>query len=583
MSVPPRWMNCPRKSKIIAEKFLAFKTPLGLRYDAEIPEANRFQLPMLFAYLQSLKVKLGLIIDLTNTNRFYDKAEVENSGIGHVKLRCQGHGETPTKEQVNTFIGICDKYFDQNPGQLIGVHCTHGFNRSGFLIIAYLIERDDWSVEAAVRCFAQCRSPGIYKPHYLHELVNRYGDLREAIAPPELPDWCLDEEDDLSDSEYQNGQTAEDGSRPDGSRKRFKRDPRLKEAKFFDDIDGVEVVQSPKREEIQQLCQKMCSWDSGGFPGSQPVSMDVQNIKLLHEKPYRVSWKADGVRYMMLILGEREVYLIDRDNNVFAAPRLHFPQRKFLKEHVYDTLLEGEMVLDKENERSYPRYLVYDIVRFQGQEVGKQSHEIRMLCIEKEIEMARSLAAQQGLFDKSTEPFSIRAKKFFSLEKTEWVLDHWSPKLSHENDGLIFNPAEEPYAGGQSPEVLKWKPHTLNSVDFILDIRTVKQEGCIPETHGNLMVGGYDKPFAPIKVTKELKNLNKKVVECTWDSETKQWKFLRVREDKSFPNGYNTAISVCQSIQQPVTRQWLLEVIEKHRFKQNRHRTSNSASRSQSM
>lgn len=35
---------------------------------------------------------------------------------------------------------------------------------------------------------------------------------------------------------------------------------------------------------------------SGGFPGSQPVSMDVQNIKLLHEKPYRVSWKADGVR-----------------------------------------------------------------------------------------------------------------------------------------------------------------------------------------------------------------------------------------------------------------------------------------------
>ena len=74
----------------------------------------------------------------------------------------------------------------------------------------------------------QCRSPGIYKPHYLHELVSRYGDLREAIAPPELPDWCLDEEDDLSDSEYQNGQTAEDGSRPDGSRKRFKRDPRLK-------------------------------------------------------------------------------------------------------------------------------------------------------------------------------------------------------------------------------------------------------------------------------------------------------------------------------------------------------------------
>ena len=35
----------------------------------------------------------------------------------------------------------------------------------------------------------------------------------------------------------------------------------------------------------------------------------------------------------------------------------------------------------------------------------------------------------------------------------------------------------QPYAPGQSPEVLKWKPHTLNSVDFVLNIRTVKQEG----------------------------------------------------------------------------------------------------------
>ena len=27
----------------------------------------------------------------------------------------------------------------------------------------------------------------------------------------------------------------------------------------------------------------------------------------------------------------------------------------------------------------------------QGQEVGKQNHDIRMVCIEKEIEMARSI------------------------------------------------------------------------------------------------------------------------------------------------------------------------------------------------
>ena len=31
------------------------------------------------------------------------------------------------------------------------------------------------------------------------------------------------------------------------------------------------------------------------------------------------------------------------------------------------------------------------------------------------------LQAQQGLLDKSKEPFSIRAKKFFPVEKAEWV------------------------------------------------------------------------------------------------------------------------------------------------------------------
>lgn len=46
-------------------------------------------------------------------------------------------------------------------------------------------------------------------------------------------------------------------------------------------------------------------------------------------------------RYMMLILKEKEIYLIDRDNNVFAAPQFHFPQRKSPGEHVFDTLLDG--------------------------------------------------------------------------------------------------------------------------------------------------------------------------------------------------------------------------------------------------
>lgn len=37
-------------------------------------------------------------------------------------------------------------------------------------------------------------------------------------------------------------------------------------------------------------------------------------------------------------------------------------------------------------------------------------------------------------------PSVIEPILFFSSLQ---ILDHWSPKLSHENDGLVFNPADE--------------------------------------------------------------------------------------------------------------------------------------------
>ena len=47
------------------------------------------------------------------------------------------------------------------------------------------------------------------------------------------------------------------------------------------------------------------------FPGSQPVSLDRQNLSLLRQERYWVTWKADGTRYMLLI-HESGTYLVDR-------------------------------------------------------------------------------------------------------------------------------------------------------------------------------------------------------------------------------------------------------------------------------
>lgn len=62
-------------------------------------------------------------------------------------------------------------------------------------------------------------------------------------------------------------------------------------------VPGVKLYsEQPGLGELQQLVQTMCGWEGNGFPGCQPVSMDMSNILLLSQKSYRVSWKADGTR-----------------------------------------------------------------------------------------------------------------------------------------------------------------------------------------------------------------------------------------------------------------------------------------------
>lgn len=560
--LPPRWLKCPRKSaSLVGSRFLAFKTPLDERYDDQIPPEHRFNPDMLFSSMKAHKVKIGLVIDLTNTERFYDKAIIERNECKYVKLACKGHGEAPSPENVQLFVHICKQFIQKNPLEIIGVHCTHGFNRSGFLISAFLIEEHDWSVDMAVNEFVKAREPGIYKGDYLREIYKRYADEDDAPPPPERPDWCF--EDDESEVN-EDGEPVEAGQSDGGGGRKPKRG-----GKFMEGVPGVKLwTAQPKLETLQKKAQRACEWRSKGFPGSQPVSMDRQNLGLLREKPYKVSWKADGTRYMMLIDGKDEVYFLDRDNCIYKISGLTFLHRKDRDRHIADTLLDGEMVIDTVNDVKVPRFLIYDIIRYEGNEVGKCAFGTRLTCIEKEIVGARNTYITQGIIDKTKEPFSIRKKEFWDVSEAYKLMgDDFKNQLAHEPDGLIFQPSRDPYKAGREDSVLKWKPPHMNSVDFKLKIVKESGLGMLPRTVGQLFVGGLDRPFAEMKVKGEVKNMNNKIIECKW--ENMGWVFMRERTDKSFPNGYNTAMGVIQSIREPVTTDILLRFIDDHRWRES--------------
>ncbi|XP_046834678.1 mRNA-capping enzyme [Vespa velutina] len=566
-SIPSRWLHCPRKAiKLIQNKFLAFKTPLSSAYNSQVPEECRFTIEMLFASLRSQKVKLGLWIDLTNTTRFYDKKDLEAQGCKYLKLQCRGHGETPSDEQTRFFVQVCKKFITHNPLEVIGVHCTHGFNRTGFLIISYLVEIDGTSVDAALAEFAAVRPPGIYKIDYIKELYKRYDDEDDTPDPPPRPAWYLEYDDSNVEEDTNEGSSTENHTYEQEPKRRRKEYYKINPV-FMAGVSGVTpIVEQKKLIGIQRRVQEICSWTSTGFPGSQPVSMDLKNIRLLHEKPYRVSWKADGTRYMMLIQADREIYFIDRDNSVFQAEGLTFPHPKDLSKCLGDTLLDGEMVIDKVYGKEYARYLAYDIVMYDGKDVTKLPfHPDRYEIIERKVIQSRHRALKEGRIRKEQEPFSIRLKHFWDVTQAANLLsEKFAKNLSHEPDGLIFQPSKESYCPGLSPEVLKWKPISLNSVDFRLKIVTETGVGILPRKIGQLFVGGSDLPYDQMKVTKQIKDLNNAIIECK--VENGQWVFMRVRKDKSFPNSINTANAVLESIKRPITTEYLLEYINKHRF-----------------
>lgn len=132
---------------------------------------------------------------MTNTSRFYHQSEIEKYNCKYLKFQCRGHGETPSAAQTDTFIKLVYNFISQNPLSCIGVHCTHGFNRTGFLIASYLVLKADCSVQVAMDMFSEVRPPGIYKQDYIQELYKRYDDINDAPTAPDLPDWCFADED----------------------------------------------------------------------------------------------------------------------------------------------------------------------------------------------------------------------------------------------------------------------------------------------------------------------------------------------------------------------------------------------------
>lgn len=84
--------------------------------------------------------------------------------------------EVPDHNAIRRFIQLIDDILATSSElePLVAVHCHYGFNRTGFLICCYLVEKCGWSVREAVDGFKAAKPPGIKHPHFVDALYVRY-------------------------------------------------------------------------------------------------------------------------------------------------------------------------------------------------------------------------------------------------------------------------------------------------------------------------------------------------------------------------------------------------------------------------
>lgn len=174
-----KWQGVEPVSKSIAGVFRAMKTMREV--DEEHSPAK---------VVEKWGAIITDIIDISKDTPVYDPAGLERAGVRYHKFPTVSK-IPPTDDEVDTFVQLVDRLrkeqetraaeeqdWDPEAEHAVGVHCHYGFNRTGYFIVCYLVEKCGYGVQQAIDAFAEARPKGIRHSHFKDQLFVRYSEFR---------------------------------------------------------------------------------------------------------------------------------------------------------------------------------------------------------------------------------------------------------------------------------------------------------------------------------------------------------------------------------------------------------------------
>lgn len=176
-----KWQGVEPVSKSIVGVFRAMKT---------MREVDDDHSPMKLVEKWGSVIKD--IIDISKDTPVYDPAGLERAGIRYHKFPTVSK-IPPTDEEVDRFVVLVDRLRKEQETRAVeeqweegehavGVHCHYGYNRTGYFIVCYMVERCGFGVQGAIDAFAKARPKGIRHSHFKDQLFLRYSELRTQEA-----------------------------------------------------------------------------------------------------------------------------------------------------------------------------------------------------------------------------------------------------------------------------------------------------------------------------------------------------------------------------------------------------------------
>lgn len=278
---------------------------------------------------------------------------------------------------------------------------------------------------------------------------------------------------------------------------------------------------------LQVLSHVSGSRDARKFPGSNPCSLERADFPKLHQQPYYLTEKTNGVRFLLFcctLQSKKICALVDRAMGMYLLP-LHALPTVLFEGSVIDCELAFNQV-----ERQW-QLLVFDAYVVSGIPLFHRPFSYRMGAFK------RAMVVYEYT---TSDPMPIKVKSFIPTSMISTYKQHEEEaKRFFDIDGIILTPELSHAAIGRHTELFKLKTH--HTIDFLVGA----------DGHE---LGVYDLPSKKHKVVARLRSAARPgaVVECASAADG-LWDVVCERTDKATANDMLTFQKTLVNMQEGIT------------------------------